>query len=349
MNIEAIKLSASKTLPISGPAEPPQPAEIAARSRQNIEGRLIREVEAMAIFAMMTGTGVPPKVAELLDRAIPHGRRPSADGNGMLPLPGNGAGPSPAESGSDAATEDRGTAASVDYLSLLAAHFELTRLIAPAKPGTLVLLMEDRRRHPYMNSLGAVPMARTMLIIAVFSLAVLLGAALSNQVNAENLTKGLLNLEGLPLLVNEVFLIAAAAVGASLANLKYLDRYVSSCTYSQRFDGSYWTRLVMGLISGVVLSQLVFGALINHLGPNPAKDSNAILITLGQPVLALLGGFSADLVHDILAHFISAFGYLLGSSSKQRTSAAPPATPAADRARRSRDTGAAAGNGAQLH
>jgi hypothetical protein len=323
--IGAMKRIVSSALPVSlaGSAGALPPAEIAALSHQRIEGRLIREVEEMILFAMASGTSVPPKIGSILGRAFPSGSpSPGADWIGV-PLLGGEATPSGTELGADATASGRGAVGpqpAPDYLSLLAAaHLELSRLVAPAKPATLVLLADDRRHHPFRNSFGAVPMARTMLVIAVLSLAVLLGIALSHQVTAANLTRGLLNLEGMPLLVNEVFLLAAAGVGASLANLKYLDRYISNCTYSRRYDGSYWTRLVMGLISGVVLSQMVYGALIaSNVAPAAGSDANNILTTLGQPVLALLGGFSAELVHDVLAHFITAIGYLLGGGTKKQ-------------------------------
>jgi hypothetical protein len=169
-------------------------------------------------------------------------------------------------------------------------------------------------------------MARTMLVIAVVSLAVLLGIALSESVNAGNVTKGLLNLGGYQLLQVEIFLASAAGIGASLANLKTLDRYISDCTYNERFDGSYWTRLVMGLISGIVLSQLIYGAFVSTASTAPGGSNNEILVGLGQPVLALLGGFSAELVHHILTRFINSIRNLFGSDEAQPPQ--PTQTPA---------------------
>jgi hypothetical protein len=140
------------------------------------------------------------------------------------------------------------------------------------------------------------------------------------------MSKGLLNLSGFALLANEAFLIAAASVGAALANLKRLDRFVSVCTYDPRNDSSYWTRLVMGLISGTVLSQIIYGELTGHIGGATESEPN-LLAAMGQPVLALLGGFSADLVHDLLTHFIGvisqAFGR--GNTSYPGRSGTPPA------------------------
>jgi hypothetical protein len=163
-----------------------------------------------------------------------------------------------------------------------------------------------------LHAFGPVPQVRWMLAVAVLALLLLLGTALSGDVNPENVSKGLLNLRGTPLVEVEIFLVAASAVGATLANLKRLNRYISDCNYDPRYDSSYWTRLVMGLISGVILSQVVFGALVG--GDTGAANSPAgnALLGFGQPILAILGGFSADLVHDVLTHLIGVIGNTLG-------------------------------------
>jgi hypothetical protein len=151
-----------------------------------------------------------------------------------------------------------------------------------------------------------------MLAVAVLSLLLLLGTALSGDVNPENVSKGLLNLQGAQLIVVEIFLVASSAVGATLANLKRLNRYISDCTYDPRYDSSYWTRLVMGLISGVILSQVVFGSLVSGDSAAGSGTLSSALDGFGQPILAILGGFSADLVHDILTHLINVIGNALG-------------------------------------
>lgn len=249
----------------------------------HVADRLEREVEAMTLYALATGVGVPPDLLTDVDKALAEDPPP--------------------------------TDSSARMTALGTAHFALTKLLAPAKPGSVLLLVEQRRGHPYWQTFGAVPLVRTMQAIAVVSLLVLLGVSLSDRVNAVNMTKGLLNLFGYDLLCVEIFLVAAAAIGASLANLRRLDQYISNCTFEQRFEGSYWTRLVMGVISGIILSQVVYGALV---GMSP--DSTSMISEFGQPVLALLGGFSADLVHDILQRFIAVFGNVLGT----KTPKAPP-------------------------
>lgn len=263
---------------VSIPAGSDAVAELAS-ARLRVEQILLRETEAMVLYALGAGLDLPPEAL-----ASPQPPGPDAE---------------------MAARPDR-------LVRLAALHLSLTRLIAPARGATLVLLAEQRQRHPFLTAFGPVPQMRWMLAAAVFSLVLLLGVALSGDVNEENVSKGLLNLQGIPLVLVEIFLVAASAVGATLANLKRLNRFISDCTYDPRYDGSYWTRLVMGLISGVILSQVVFGTLISGEGPAAPSAAHTALLGFGQPILAILGGFSAELVHDILTHLIGVIGNALG-------------------------------------
>lgn len=59
------------------------------------------------------------------------------------------------------------------------------------------------------------------------------------------------------------------------------------------------------------MSQVVFGALVG--GDSAANGpAGSALLGFGQPILAILGGFSADLVHDVLTHLIAVIGNTLG-------------------------------------
>jgi hypothetical protein len=284
------------------------PEDIAALTRGRICECLLREVEAMATFAMGSGIKIPAEIMISLDRALSgHDRHEGSDGRSVLPSVEEPPSTGPVEAGAPA----RGEAP--DHISRLAAiHPALAALVAPAKPATLVMLNDQRRHYPRRQSFGAIPIVRRMLVLAVLFLALMLGVALSVDVNAENMSKGLLDLDGFALLVNEIFLAAAAGVGATLANLKRLDIYVSACNYEPRYESSYWTRLVLGVISGVILSQVLYRMLPNAGKPPDRSEAAAALMNVGQPILAILGGFSADLLNDILSHLIlvvrNAFG-----------------------------------------
>ena len=73
----------------------------------------------------------------------------------------------------------------------------------------------------------------------------------------------------------------------------------------------------MGLISGIILSQFISTGALNNAAGN--KDA----LNVSEPLLALLGGFSGELVHNILAHFIMVISNLFGG----RAPAAKPPSP----------------------
>jgi hypothetical protein len=61
----------------------------------------------------------------------------------------------------------------------------------------------------------------------------------------------------------------------------------------------------MGVISGVVLSQLIYDIFLFHSTPG---DTELVPASIGEPILSLLGGYSVDLVHGILRHIINTLG-----------------------------------------
>src|SRR5262249_39799665 len=70
--------------------------------------------------------------------------------------------------------------------------------------------------------------------------------------------------------------------------------------YDPKFQSTYWARWVMGVVSGLILSQLIWVFLLK---PSTTEASVAPA-TVGQPLLALLGGYSSDLVQGILSRTI---------------------------------------------
>lgn len=290
------------------------------------------------LFALGSGIGVPSEIVQALDSALtgmtadkvaeqaksaPRATTSGAERLGWGSTQNFGSGVQGAVPASIPAAPSEKTP---DQMAVLAnVHLELTKLVAPAKPVTLLLLNDEQRNYPLRHSFGAVPLVRKMLALAVISLILMLGIALSKKVNSEIMSKGLLGAQGIPLLVNEIFLVSASAVGATLANLKRLDRYVSNCTYDRRYESSYWTRVVMGIISGVILSQIIYGG-FNSASAGVAGKTSTGFSDIGQPILALLGGFSAELVNDILTHFISVIRNAFGDSKSPEAAGDPIVT-----------------------
>src|SRR5262249_22496035 len=86
-----------------------------------------------------------------------------------------------------------------------------------------------------------------------------------------------------PLLVIEVFLFSSASLGSCFANLQRINGVISDGTYDPRTQSTYWTRWAMGVISGVVLSQLIYDIFLFH---HPPTDTAAewVSASIGEPI-----------------------------------------------------------------
>lgn len=102
-----------------------------------------------------------------------------------------------------------------------------------------------------------------------------------------NLRQGFVNLSGIDLVLVELFLICCAGIGAVFANLYKINRYVGKGIWDDKYHATYWTTLIMGLMSGIVIAELI-----------------PIDAAFGKPLVALLGGFAGDLVYNILREIV---------------------------------------------
>jgi hypothetical protein len=273
-------------------------AGIGTQVKQRLWQRTARECEAMAQYALSTGRAIPAEVIECLDRAVS-----ATDQAGAVAIPGR------CDDAAAGAVEPRPDAGTSRFVLLAAAHAGLARAIAPATPEAVCLIAQDREKHPLWSEFGPLPLVRQMLGVALFSLVVLLGVSASTVINTQNMSRSLLELAGYPLLMVETFLVSAASLGGCFANLQRINIVVSNGTYNPRTQSTYWTRWVMGVISGIVLSQLVYDFFLVHLTDERAQGLTA---AIEQPLLALLGGYAVDFVHGILKRAINTLGNFFG-------------------------------------
>jgi hypothetical protein len=275
---------------------------VGVQVKERLWQRMARECEAMMQHALSNGLVVPAEVMQRLDQAVSAPDEPVA-----VAAPDRRYDASPA----DAVARNASATETSRFVSLAVAHAGLALAIAPATPEAVLLMADERERHPTWCAFGPLPLVRQMLGLAMFSLVILLGVSLSAETNTENMSKSLLELSGHPLFMVEVFLVSAASLGSCFANLQRINVVISDGTYDPRFQSTYWTRWVMGVISGMILSQIVYDFLLNSRDGTTAQ---AIPAALGQPVLALLGGYSVDFVHGILRRAINAVANFFGVS-----------------------------------
>jgi hypothetical protein len=169
---------------------------------------------------------------------------------------------------------------------LAAAYAELIALVGPATPQGLRCLngLEGGSGTDAQRPLRVV---RQITICILGCLGAFLGAGLSPHVRqgAGNIFES----SGLDLLVNETFLVAAAGIGACFGCLFRLVERLKTGDYDPRTQLSTWLTALLGAVAGPILAVVVPEGL---LGGG---------FTMDRPLLALVGGFSAELLYRMLA------------------------------------------------
>ncbi|MBP2297012.1 hypothetical protein [Azospirillum rugosum] len=184
------------------------------------------------------------------------------------------------------------TLSSAEVVELAVLHGQLAQLVAPAKPHTLYLMQTDPARDSWVSILGPLPNIRRLMLGAVVFVAMFIGTSLSPNLNKETIAGSIYSLSGTVLMVNLAFIIAAAGIGSCFHVLFAAHKFVSEGTYEPKYESTYWMRIAMGVMSGLILAEMV---------GIDFQDGK----TMGKPILALLGGFSATLLHRILNQLVT--------------------------------------------
>lgn len=219
--------------------------------------QVLHECSAMARYALASGMAVPPQLMATIENV-----RDTTGGQAS------------------------------DIAALTRAHTQLAKLVAPATPRAL-LLMGDEHDGPRLAWLGHVGLARRMMGAALIAMLAFLGISLVPLVDFSN--KTLQNTSGLDALVLEVWWLSAAAMGASFALLMQVSDYIVRRTYDPKYEPTYWIKLLLGIMAGLILVGLL-----------PIPQTGGAGGELTRPAVALLGGFSGSAVYRILIRLVEA-------------------------------------------
>jgi hypothetical protein len=209
--------------------------------------------------------------------------------------------------------KDRAPTSGVPHIeALVEVHATLSRIISPAKPRTIVLLDEENKAGGPLRFLGPVSLIRQLMIAALICLALFVGLVLSPSVNAY--AGNILKDDGVPLLLNLMFYLSAAGLGASFSALYKANYYITQGTFDPTYHASYWIRFFLGLIAGLLLSVLISDQVFN------ATEMQQGLLEPGiiRPLLAILGGFSADVAYTVLNRLVETLESLFRGSTKDQ-------------------------------
>jgi hypothetical protein len=219
---------------------------------------------------------------------------------------------------------------------LRSAHKSLCGLVAPALPRTVVATLRQPSGRldrvvaeafepvrPDLSWLGNVRLVRMMLALAMvlIPLFVALALAVGTDLNTQD---GIFHGSFFSRLQAGSYLVVTSALGASFSALFKVKRYLDNMTYDDRYEPSYWTRWVLGLLAGIILAVLLTNLLpFDSTSPDvdsPGTENAAFQLTV--PLLALVGGFSSDLVYRLLKRVIDAIEALMEGSAADRIEAA---------------------------
>ncbi|MBQ4839572.1 MULTISPECIES: hypothetical protein [Pseudoalteromonas] len=193
--------------------------------------------------------------------------------------------------------------------ALTKCHKELSLLVYPAKPLTLSIMDKESSSVSWLRFLGPVKLVRHMSLLALFFLVSIIGLSISPEVNQKTVNEGLFNSEGKVLLLNQLFLLCCAGLGATFACLHKSRSFIRMCNYDPKFDSTYWSMVIMGFMAGLMIAELI-----------PTQEITQNHSSIGdfhKPLAALLGGFSADVIYSVLSRLVEVVNQLMGSAEQK--------------------------------
>jgi len=266
-------------------------------SQATMKEQLIKECVEMSKYAFQNGINVPPVLIRRLEVIVEnHDPRAGVKEDG-IPV-------------REPKTSEEELSDTKEIKRLAAIHDHLTKEVAPATPKTIVMLSLDEAKKNAFSFLGPIPFIRRMMLATFISLTTLITVSLSDQVNKESIVKGLFESSEVELLLNLLFILSAAAIGGAFYALFQANKYLSHGTFDPKYEPTYWTRFVLGIVSGMILSELLH---FDTSQMGAISSSEAFI----KPTLAILGGFSTGAVYRILNRMVEAVESLVQGNVDQ--------------------------------
>ena len=188
---------------------------------------------------------------------------------------------------------------------LINAHNLLAKNIAPATPKSIAYSKKLYEKEKDKSFLSKLPLVRNLIFLALFFLLTFILSGLSPLVNNDSLDEGVLSNHGTSLLVNLGFLASVSGLGVVFYLLKSVSTSVKQGTLVPEDTIYYIALIILGLISGLMSSEV-----LSLYTDNPDKIN-----LINKSVLALIGGFSSDGIFTILQGIITKMKSFFTTSS----------------------------------
>ena len=187
---------------------------------------------------------------------------------------------------------------------LIRNHALLAKIVDPATPGSLSLLEKQETRRQSFKWLG-----RTRLIQVLSALTVLAIISLIILLPQYNFGR-----EDLNPIMEVVILAILSYIGASFLLLYQANEIAVQGRYDPKYGATYFNRILLGIISGILLAEVIPTPQSSGLEGNTQSDLPKIL-------LALVGGFSANVLYRVLVRISETLESLFQGSLNARIEA----------------------------
>ena len=177
---------------------------------------------------------------------------------------------------------------------LINAHNLLCKNVAPATPKSIGYTNHIRNIDRSKSVFKQIPLVRNLVILALLFLVAYVSFGQTKDVNNSSLDKGVLNNDGLSLLLNLGFLSSIAGLGVLFHLLKKVSADVLNSTLVPEETINYVAQILLGIMSGLIISEMI---VLYSDNPNDINLFN-------KSILALIGGFSADAIFSVLEGLI---------------------------------------------
>lgn len=180
-------------------------------------------------------------------------------------------------------------------------HNSFSVLIKPATPRSLTLLVREDS-NSMLRFYGSVPLVKRFTAISVASLIILILVSV-------NIPKPESSQDYFNLFANDghgfdwvmgmkyLLLLSAASLGACFSSLYTVNRFIKTSTFDSINESTYWARYTLGLMAGIMMALLIP---LENMGVDTSQ-----LHGLEKPTLALLGGFAANFVYEIMDRIVA--------------------------------------------
>jgi hypothetical protein len=170
-------------------------------------------------------------------------------------------------------------------------HDRLVKLVAPASPASIEASSLARARNPALFFI---------CVCAGVSFLIFIIPAISSAFGNNLLGKDLSDL---------LQIVGGAGLGSSFYALHTAASYIKSSTFEPKYNNTYLIRFALGLLSGIILAKF----LIEFFQNSPK---------IGVAALALMGGYAAEAVAQILDRVSASLVALVSGSDKDKIDAA---------------------------